>query len=171
MEVNYNKSFLDLNYMRNGTMFSFNVTTFVRLQNWFIDSAIYTANEHGKYEPFLGKGSTDVCKFLGNQKGNKLTRLLFEQLKGDKKFPTSCPIEAGFYYVSKVDYDVDTFLTQYISDTKAMIALDFGTKINRKMNYFANAKVFFELKNRLKWEKEQLKNKTEAQNKLKQQKS
>ncbi|CRK92074.1 CLUMA_CG005681, isoform A [Clunio marinus] len=171
MEMIYNNSFLDLNYMRNGTMFSFNATTFVRLQNWFIDIAVYTANENGKYEPFLGKGSTDVCKFLGNKKGNKLARLIFEQIKGDIKFPTSCPVEKGFYYASKINYGGGGFLSQYISDTKAMISLDFGTKINRKMNYFANAKVFYELKNRLKWEKEQLKNKTEAQNKSKQQKS
>ncbi|CRK91697.1 CLUMA_CG005344, isoform A [Clunio marinus] len=64
----------------------------------------------------------------------------------ERKFPT-CPGKPDVYYAHNILFDGNSILFQYAGDIKIIIILDFGTKI----------------KERAKWEKELLRNKTLAQ--------
>ncbi|CRK87408.1 CLUMA_CG001210, isoform A [Clunio marinus] len=135
-----------------------NVTILVKLQNVFIQHAINARNSKGKYEPFLGKGVTDICKYLNKGKGNKLIRGLFNRINMEH-FPTSCPVEPGFYYAKTgIQFDENNLFVQYIGEAKSMLSMDFGTKTNGEMNYFINIKAYLECKKVL----DEKKNKTEV---------
>ncbi|CRK87409.1 CLUMA_CG001211, isoform A [Clunio marinus] len=167
IEFSQNKSFLELQYLleeygNSNYRLNFNVTSFVRLDNFFIQYSVNVPNSKGKYEPFFGKGVSDLCKFLSNRKGNILIRSLYDKMKGDKRIPTSCPIEPAFYYVNNMLFDGKNMFSEQVRDVRVMIALDFGTKIKGKMNYFVSLKVYNGYKDRLKYEKENLGNKTEV---------
>ncbi|CRK87410.1 CLUMA_CG001212, isoform A [Clunio marinus] len=169
-ELSQNKSFVDVNYFLNATksgsyVLNFNATTFFPLQNAFIQNSIQFLNANGQYEQFMGKGLTDLCKFLSFRKGNKIMRIIFDKIKGEQNFPSSCPIKPDTYYANNIVFDGNSSLFQYVGDAKVMALLDFGTKIKGKMIYFVNIKVFVEFIERVKWEREQLKNKTKAEKK------
>ncbi|CRK87406.1 CLUMA_CG001208, isoform A [Clunio marinus] len=165
LELTQNSSILDVNYFLNVTeddylILSFNVTFFVKLQNLFLQSSINFQNSKGKYEPFVGKGVTDLCKSLNFRKGNKLVRMLFERINDDSKFITSCPVKPGFYYVNNMLFDGQNLITKHIGQTKIMFALDFGSKTNGKMKYFLNLRIYNDFSDRLKWDEERRKHET-----------
>ncbi|CRK87411.1 CLUMA_CG001213, isoform A [Clunio marinus] len=107
----------------------------------------------------------DLCKFLNLQKGNRLVRTIFEKFKGDKRIPKSCPIEPGCYFANDIIFDGNSTLVQNVDELKTMTDYHFGTKTKGKMNYFFKLRVYVDFKDRLKWQKEQLINKTKTQKK------
>ncbi|CRK87413.1 CLUMA_CG001215, isoform A [Clunio marinus] len=145
IELTQNTSILEVKYFINETengsySLSYNFTVFVKVQNLFLQNSVNVLSANGKYEPFMGKGVTNLCKFWSNRKGNKLIRMLFDKIKGYRNLPKSCPIEPGFYYTKDVIFDGKNLAAQNIWDVKFMIALDYGTKTNGKMLFFLKLK-------------------------------
>ncbi|CRK87407.1 CLUMA_CG001209, isoform A [Clunio marinus] len=151
IEISQNKSIVEFQHLldefENGSfLLNMSVTIFVKLQNVFIQHAINARNSKGKYEPLIGKGVTDICKYLNKGKGNKLIRGLFDKVVFEH-FPTSCPVEPGFYYaIPGIQFDENNMFSQYIGEVKSMLSLDFGTKTKGEMNYFIKIKAYFESK-------------------------
>ncbi|CRK87412.1 CLUMA_CG001214, isoform A [Clunio marinus] len=154
IELMQNTSIMEIKYFlneyENGSYsLSYNFTVLVKVQNLFLQNSVNLLNADGKYEPFVGKGVTDMCKFWSNRKGNKLVRIMFGNLKG-RNLPKSCPIEPGFYFAKDIIFDGKKLLTHNIWDVKLMIALDYGTKINGKMLNFMRLKIYIDFREHMK---------------------
>ncbi|CRK91696.1 CLUMA_CG005343, isoform A [Clunio marinus] len=171
MEVIQNKSFFDFQHSLDKTenniyVLSFNATVLVKFQNIFLRNYINVLNANGKYVPFIGGGVADLCKYLNNRKGNKFMRVLVSKFKGSNNFATSCPIEPGVYHADDIIFDGNSFITQFIPDGKLMAAVELGTKINGKMNYFFKTELYLNLMDPMKWEKERSRNDSQKGSKV-----
>ncbi|CRK87426.1 CLUMA_CG001228, isoform A [Clunio marinus] len=159
IDVNYNASIVDwnhvLNLLPNDTCyFSANVTFLSKLDTFFFLYSISLMKGKGKYETFFKNGPTNICSSFKNLKGNAIVRTILNSKNfSKKKFPTSCPIEPGFFYIE--DFKIDEKLLSFNNfEAKFIVKIELSKKVGTALVNFINLKVYAELKDLEKWEKE-----------------
>lgn len=133
-----------------------NATIHVELQSLVIMIGIALPSGNGNFEPFIKNSAADFCKYFKNNGGNMFISLFFRSRFEAKNLPNSCPIKPGFYYMKNFQLD-ERYLKIPMVETRFLFSLDFCSRLdgeNGKLSCFANAKVYGELRDRVKWEKE-----------------
>ncbi|CRK87428.1 CLUMA_CG001230, isoform A [Clunio marinus] len=109
---------------------NFNATLHVEVKNFFVHFGVYTQNSNGKYEPFIKNVTVDVCKFLKNQRGNKLMQVFYNSGFKNRKFPDGCPIKPQFFFLDGLKLD-ENILKVKLFEAKFLIVTDYCTKIDK----------------------------------------
>lgn len=131
------------------------VDTFVTFNSLFVKIAISLPSPSGKFDKTIQSTVQDVCKYFGNKNGNILLRLFFNSNMSTRhQFPKSCPIPPGHFYFEGFKID-ERLLTVRGAETKVLVSVEFCFKPNdRDMDCFSHTRVFGEIRDRKKWEKE-----------------
>ncbi|CRK87417.1 CLUMA_CG001219, isoform A [Clunio marinus] len=158
----YNDSIVDLKHVLdafpNDTYYlSANATFLSKLDTFFCFFSLDLLNGKGKYETFIKNGPTNICSSFKNLKGNAVVRTILRNKNFSKrKFPTTCPVESGFYYIENFELD-ERLLAFKIFESKYLIKIILSKKVGEKLVEFINFTIYAESKDREKYEKEKKK--------------
>lgn len=81
-------------------------------------------------------------------------KIFFNAHTSKKTFPSSCPVPVGFYFMEGFQVN-ENFLKVNFFETKFQAFVNMCTKIDGKLKCFARSKTTGEIRDRLKWEKEE----------------
>ncbi|XP_017049385.1 uncharacterized protein LOC108093704 [Drosophila ficusphila] len=115
----------------------------VPVTNCKVNGALY--QRHNGYKPFLYNITVDACKFVSNQKTNRVAEFLFNSFKRFTNLNHSCPYDHDIVLDKVTIGSVNNFLTKALPfpDGDYMLETDWYTNGIRRVVF----KVFMSLRN------------------------
>lgn len=133
--------------------FNFYSELFVPLNAFLVRIGITLPSASGNFDTILKGSVADICKYYRNNNTNMFLRLFFNGHFGNKTFPSSCPVMPGIYFMNDFQLN-DEFLKIRFVETKFLVQVELCTMVESKLKCFVDMKVFGEIRDRQKWEKE-----------------
>lgn len=133
--------------------FKFDANITVDLETFVIRVGLAFPLSNGTFDQSVRSSVADMCKYYKDKSSNMFLRMFFNGHFGNKHFPTTCPVKAGHYFMDDFQLNED-YLRVSLIETKFMVVIDQCTRIGGKLKCFANLKLYGELKDREKWERE-----------------
>jgi Protein of unknown function (DUF1091) len=119
-----------------------------------VQVGIALPSSDGKFNSFIAKSTSDVCKYLRDSNESMFLRLFFNSKFEDKSLPKSCPIKPGHFFVKGFRFN-ESFLKIRSVETKFMVGVDLCSMgIDQQLQCTVNMKFYGEIRDRKKWEQE-----------------
>lgn len=148
-----NVTFKFENLPNDSYSFNFYSELYVELDAFLVRVGIALQTADGKYNTMVKGSVADICKYYRDNSTNMFLRLFFNGHFGKKVFPTSCPIKPGVFIMEDFQLNED-FLKIRVFETKFLVHIDMCTKVDSKLKCFLNMKIYGEMRDRQRWEKE-----------------
>jgi Protein of unknown function (DUF1091) len=152
-ELKFNEKVINLTSqlvnMNGSTSFNCHGRIHVQVDSLVAQVSIALPSSSGKFDKFIQNSSFDVCQCLKNPNANMFLRLFFNGKFTSKLLPTSCPIAPGEYFMEGFEVD-EKLLSIRGLQTKFLMLIDWGQRVDGKLNNVVNLKFYGELKDRKK---------------------
>lgn len=130
------------------------VHLFAELDSFLVQVGIALPSSDGKFDSFIAKSTSDVCKYFKDNNESMFLRLFFNSKFEDKSLPTSCPLKPAHYFIKGFHFN-ENFLKIRGMETKFMVAVDLcNFDPRQQLQCTVNMKFYGEIRDRKNWENE-----------------